>query len=52
MMSSRISPPGKTVQVIGLLSAVFKKTGDRRDKEMIHQIKLDDRTVEPALIIW
>ena len=44
--------PGKTVQVIALLSAVFKKKGDRRDKQQILQIKMDERTVEPALIIW
>ena len=43
---------GKTVQVIALLSAVFKKKGDREDKARIHQIKMDERTVEPVLIIW
>ena len=42
---------GKTVQVIALLSAVFGKNGERRDRERIRDLKLDDRTVEPALVI-
>ena len=52
LISSFVFIPGKTVQVIALLSAVFKKKGDRRDKQQILQIKMDERTVEPALIIW
>ena len=42
---------GKTVQVIALLSAVFGKNGERRDRELIRDLKLDDRLVEPALVI-
>ena len=37
---------GKTVQVIALLSAVFSKNGERRDREGIRDLKLDDRKVE------
>ena len=42
---------GKTVQVIALLSAVFRKNGERRDRDLIRDLKLDDRKVEPALVI-
>ena len=42
---------GKTVQVIALLSAVYRKCGEREDKERIRALKRDERSTEPTLII-
>ena len=42
---------GKTVQVIALLSAVFRKNGERRDREGIRDLKLDDRKVELEIFL-
>ena len=42
---------GKTVQVIALLSALYEKTGTPEDKRLITMMKLEDRRVEPSLVI-
>ena len=42
---------GKTVQVIGLLSSLYDKTGASEDKRLIAEMKLGDRRVEPSLVI-
>ena len=42
---------GKTVQVIALLSALYEKSGTSEDKRLISMMKLEDRRVEPSLVI-
>ena len=42
---------GKTVQVIALLSALYGKSGDGRDKREIIEMKIGDKKVNPSLII-